>query len=212
MSRHFGPLAWSETRHTVTLWSQVRWRKLAATWPRYVSHCRQAGVLSELSFASFRLKIWTGVSVDCHRRQGNVCSVKSIHRPLIAWLLLWCEFKSLRPSDAYMHEQFYHYWFRQWLGAWSAPRRYLKQCWDIVNLTLRKKLQWHFNRNSYIFIQEHAFENVTWKFAAILSQPQCVNAYIPFDNKYLAQNWSTQKLTANLWGTREQLHNECPNY
>ena len=29
-------------------------------------------------------------------------------------------------------------------------------------------------RNSYIFIQENAFENVVWKMAAILSRPQCV--------------------------------------
>ena len=29
-------------------------------------------------------------------------------------------------------------------------------------------------KNSYIFIQENAFENVVWKMAAILSQPQCV--------------------------------------
>ena len=87
ISRNFGPLAWSETRHSVTLWSQVRRQKLAATWPRYVGHCRQAEVLSELSFAPFRLKIWTGVFVDCHRRQGNVCSVKSI---LDHWLPGYC--------------------------------------------------------------------------------------------------------------------------
>ena len=30
------------------------------------------------------------------------------------------------------------------------------------------------NSNSYIFIQENAFENVVWKMSAILSQPQCV--------------------------------------
>ena len=43
-----------------------------------------------------------------------------------------------------------------------------------VNWTLRNKLQWNFNRNSSIFIQENRFENVIWKMAAILSQPQCV--------------------------------------
>ena len=36
------------------------------------------------------------------------------------------------------------------------------------------KLQWNVNRNSCIFIQENAFENVVWKMAAILSRPQCV--------------------------------------
>ena len=30
--------------------------------------------------------------------------------------------------------------------------------------------------NSYIFIDENAFENVVWKMAAILSRPQCVNS------------------------------------
>ena len=54
------------------------------------------------------------------------------------------------------------------------PSHYLNQCWDIVNWTLRNELQWNFNQNSYIFIQENAFENVVWKTVAILSRPQCV--------------------------------------
>ena len=33
----------------------------------------------------------------------------------------------------------------------------------------------NFNRNSYIFIQEHPLENGVWKMASILSRPQCVN-------------------------------------
>ena len=62
------------------------------------------------------------------------------------------------------------------------------------------KLQWNFNRNSYIFTQENsavlkkavklnhslthsltqenAFENVVWRTAAILSQPQCVKWWL----------------------------------
>ena len=39
---------------------------------------------------------------------------------------------------------------------------------------LRNKAQWNINRNSYIFIQENASENVVWKMAAMLSRPQCV--------------------------------------
>ena len=35
-------------------------------------------------------------------------------------------------------------------------------------------------RNSYIFIQENAFENVVWKLAAILSRPQCANQAEPW--------------------------------
>ena len=52
----------------------------------------------------------------------------------------------------------------------------LNQCWNIVNWTLRNKLQWNFNRNLNIFIEENAFENVAWKMAAILSRPQCINS------------------------------------
>ena len=33
---------------------------------------------------------------------------------------------------------------------------------------------WNLKQNSYIFIQENAFENVVCEMAAILSRPQCV--------------------------------------
>ena len=39
---------------------------------------------------------------------------------------------------------------------------------NIVNCTLGNKLQWNLNRNSCIFIQENAFENVVCKMAATL--------------------------------------------
>ena len=93
-------------------------------------------------------------------------------------------------TDAYMHHSAWLSWwgwvmhlclcklniilFQIWLVAWSTPSHYLNQCWNIANWTLRNKLQWNLNRNSYIFIQENAFENVFWKMAAILSWPQCV--------------------------------------
>ena len=56
----------------------------------------------------------------------------------------------------------------------------MNDSWYIVNWTLRNKLQWFFNRNSNIFIQENAFRNIVWKTAAILSRPQyvkCLTAY-----------------------------------
>ena len=65
-----------------------------------------------------------------------------------------------------------YYWL--WLVAWLMPSHHLNQWWDIVNWTLRNKLQWNFNRNSYIFIK-NAFESVVCKISAILSRPQCVN-------------------------------------
>ena len=55
-----------------------------------------------------------------------------------------------------------------------APCHYLNQCWNIIDWTIRNKLQWNFDQNSYIFIQENAFENVVCEMAAILSLPQCV--------------------------------------
>ena len=39
---------------------------------------------------------------------------------------------------------------------------------------LRNKLQWNSNRNSNIFVQENAPENVVSEMASILSRPQCV--------------------------------------
>ena len=56
--------------------------------------------------------------------------------------------------------------------AWTAPSHYLNQCWNIVNWTLGNKLQWNFNRNSNIFIQQNAFENVVCKMVSILSWPR----------------------------------------
>ena len=67
--------------------------------------------------------------------------------------------------------------------VWSVPSHYLNQCWNVVDLTLRNKLQWNINQNSYIFIQEIAFENVVWKIAAILSRPQCVNIELCLQQK-----------------------------
>ena len=82
-------------------------------------------------------------------------------------IIKYSTFNSLRPSDAYMRQYTNHHWFRQWLVAWSAPSHYLNQWWNIVNLTPRNKFQWNVNQNSYIVIEENAFENVVWKMASI---------------------------------------------
>ena len=47
---------------------------------------------------------------------------------------------------------------------------------DIANWTLSNKLQWNHNRNSYIFIQENAFENVC-EMALIREPWACVKLY-----------------------------------
>ena len=48
----------------------------------------------------------------------------------------------------------------------SDKSHYLKQCWIMIYWTLRIKLQWNFNRNSNIFIEENPFQNVVWKMTA----------------------------------------------
>ena len=53
---------------------------------------------------------------------------------------------------------------------------YLNQYWHIDNWTPRNKFQWHFNRNSNIFVQENAVENVVCEMASILSRPQWVKS------------------------------------
>ena len=62
----------------------------------------------------------------------------------------------------------------------------LYQWWNIVNWILGNKLQWNFNQNVDIFIQENAFENVVWEMLAILSGPQCVdNIVLPYTTYYI---------------------------
>ena len=43
---------------------------------------------------------------------------------------------------------------------------------ECFNSTLVDRLQWHFNRISYIFTHEHAFKHVLWKLATVSSRPQ----------------------------------------
>ena len=66
------------------------------------------------------------------------------------------------------------------LTAWTAPSHYLNQCWNIVNWTLGSKLQWDFNRNSNIFIEENTFENAVCEMWFISSGPQCVNLHYSY--------------------------------
>ena len=54
--------------------------------------------------------------------------------------------------------------------AYSAPSHYLNQRWLFANWDIVNKFQWILSRNSYIFIQENAFENIVCEKAAILSR------------------------------------------
>ena len=65
-------------------------------------------------------------------------------------------------------------------GWWQAI------IWTNAGILLTGPLEPNFseilNRNSYIFIQENAFENIIWKMTAILSRSQCVNISQPEQN------------------------------
>ena len=76
----------------------------------------------------------------------------------------------------------------------------MNQCWNIVNWTLKNTLQWNFNRNSNIFIQENAFESVVCERAAILSRPQCVD---------ICNSNSVKCNSETAWMGREKRYRVC---
>ena len=57
------------------------------------------------------------------------------------------------------------------LTKWQS--HYLNQCWNIAHWNIRNKLQWKLKLNSYMFIQENAFQNAVCEMEGILFQPQC---------------------------------------
>ena len=95
---------------------------------------------------------------------------------------------SLRPRDTYMRQWSNNHWFRQWLVAWSEPTHYLNHFWNIINWSLKNKLQLNFKQNSNIFIQEKCIwkcrlrnsGNFVSKFLVPLSGPQQI---IPQDQQ-----------------------------
>ena len=88
------------------------------------------------------------------------------------------------------------HWFRQWLAACSASGHYLNQYWLIVKSTLKKKLQWHLNQNTKLFLHENAFENVVREMAAILSRKRGVNK-VPVANGPEGKETQTHTLYLN---------------
>ena len=98
-------------------------------------------------------------------------------------ITIWLHLNQCRPKSCHHMASLCHNGLTHW--GWvtyicvskpgPAPSHYLNQCRNIVDWTLGNKLQWNLNPNSDIFIQENATENVVWKMAAILFQPQCIN-------------------------------------
>ena len=58
---------------------------------------------------------------------------------------------------------------------WPAPHHHQNQCCNIVNSSIRNKLQWNCKRNPYISFQENTFENTICEMAVVLPRPQCSN-------------------------------------
>ena len=54
------------------------------------------------------------------------------------------------------------------------PSHCLNQCWNIVNWILTNKLQWHFKRNSYIWLMKMRLKVSSVKLSVILSRHQCL--------------------------------------
>ena len=112
-------------------------------------------VMSCIKFCSVHF-----INIDTSKKKFPLSFHWNFKKSLVKWVTSLLVLNSLRPSDAYMHQQTNHHWFRKWLVAWPPPSHYLNQCWDIVNWTLRNKLQWNLNQNPYIFIQENVIESV----------------------------------------------------
>ena len=69
------------------------------------------------------------------------------------------------PSAAFLRQ-----WIVSALVQVMASDNWLNQCCVVVNWTLRNKFHDSFNRNSKIFINENASENIVCEMAAILSR------------------------------------------
>ena len=102
---------------------------------------------------------------------------------------------SLRPSDAYMHQLTRPSLVQIIACRLLAPSHNLNQCWLIVNWKLGNKIQWNFNQNSNIFIQENAFEYAISKKEANLSG---LNMLILWDHATKLFHSSTNLFTPML--------------
>ena len=79
------------------------------------------------------------------------------------------------------------------IGSYNglSPSRHQAIIWTNAGILLIRPLGtnlWNINRNSYIFIQENAFQKVVWEMAAILSRLQCVNQIVINSHNLLMEN------------------------
>ena len=150
-------------------YSELEWiHKIHAIWNRFLC------LLNLIIFDQYH-RIHMN-SLYCGQRLHILPFREQIFRLIVVYLLLtfiasnrWGQVTHTCVSKLCNH------WFRKWLVAWLVRSHYLTQCRNVVNRTLRNKPQWNFGRNSYILIQQNAFENVVSKMVVILSRHQCVN-------------------------------------
>ena len=85
----------------------------------------------------------------------------------------------------------------------------------MVNWTLGNKLQWNFNRNRNIFIQEKALENVVCEMASILSRPQCVSKDVHLFRAYTdnscIRTWDDKQTLQWHHNGRDSVSNHQPH-
>ena len=85
---------------------------------------------------------------------------------------------------------------KQWLiNNGLAPGHHLKQCWDIINWTLKNNLQWNFNQNSYI-----SFKKMHLKMLSVKWCPFCLCLNVLY-NTYLDTAKSLSELPWASLGT-----------
>ena len=142
----------------------------ALLWKIFVSYVAQ---ISQILIDWLLYLVWLLCPHD-----NSVCVVESGHDP--RHQLFVPEIQSLpiifiKPSENFNKNNLN--FVLHCIFTWSVPSHYLKnQCWNIVNCTLRNKLQWNFNRNLKIFIHENAFEMSSAKSQNFFYWPQCVNS------------------------------------
>ena len=85
-------------------------------------------------------------------------------------------------------------------NGWSPTQRQTIT-WTNNGIFLSRTLvehQLNINRNSWIFIQENAFENGVWKMVNILSRPFCANVRELLPNNNTSQNnWNQTAMQYN---------------
>ena len=89
------------------------------------------------------------------------------------------------------------------VGAWTAPSHYLNRCWNIVNWTLRNKLQWNFSQNSYIFIQEMHLKTSSAKWRTFCLSLNVLNNDVKILHR---RQWHLTTFTVAFQVTQEPNH------